>query len=106
MASFVFCPICGTSLVERVLDRRSRSVCPACGWIYWRNAKPCAGALVIRNGKVLLVHRSIEPYLGYWDIPGGFCEVDEHPAQAAIRETREETGLEIELTGLLGLWMD
>jgi 8-oxo-dGTP diphosphatase len=61
---------------------------------------------VIRNGKVLLVHRSIEPYLGFWDIPGGFCEADEHPAEAAIREAREETGLEIELTGLLGLWMD
>ena len=106
MESIAFCPTCGTSLVERVLDQRPRSVCPVCGWIYWRNAKPCAGALVIRNGKVLLVHRSIEPYLGYWDIPGGFCEADEHPAEAAIREAHEETGLEIELTGLLGLWMD
>jgi ADP-ribose pyrophosphatase YjhB (NUDIX family) len=42
----------------------------------------------------------------YWDIPGGFCEIDEHPSQTAIREAREETGLEIELTGLLGLWLD
>jgi 8-oxo-dGTP diphosphatase len=106
MESVVFCPACGTALVEQILDERPRGVCPACGWIYWRNAKPCAGALVIRNGKVLLVHRSIEPYLGYWDIPGGFCEVDEHPAETAIREVREETGLEIDLTGLLGLWMD
>ena len=101
-----FCPACGTALAERVIDARARRVCPGCGQIYWRNAKPCAGALVIRHGKVLLVRRTQEPFLGYWDIPGGFCEVDEHPAETAVREVCEETGLEIELTGLLGLWLD
>jgi 8-oxo-dGTP diphosphatase len=101
-----FCQACATPLVEGLIDGRLRRVCPACGQIHWRNAKPCAGALVIRNGKVLLIRRCIEPFRGYWDIPGGFCEVDEHPVQTAIREVREETGLEIELTGLLGLWLD
>jgi ADP-ribose pyrophosphatase YjhB (NUDIX family) len=101
-----FCPICATPLVEQILDHRPRRVCPACGHVLWRNAKPCAGALIVRNGKVLLVRRTIEPFKGYWDIPGGFCEVDEHPAQTAIREAHEETGLQIELTGLLGLWLD
>ena len=101
-----FCTSCGTPLEQRVIDQRPRRVCPACGHVHWRNAIPCAGALVIRNGKVLLIRRSIEPFKGYWDIPGGFCEVDEHPTTAAIRETREETGLEIELTGLFGLWLD
>jgi ADP-ribose pyrophosphatase YjhB (NUDIX family) len=106
MKAQAFCPECGSSLIVRAVDGRNRLVCPDCGRINWRNAKPCAGALVERNGKVLLVRRSIEPFLGYWDIPGGFCEVDEHPAQTAIREVVEETGLEIELTGLLGLWLD
>jgi 8-oxo-dGTP diphosphatase len=101
-----FCPVCGTPLAEQIMDHRSRRVCPACGRVHWRNAKPCAGALIIRNGKVLLVRRAIEPFRGYWDIPGGFCEVDEHPTETAIREVGEETGLEIELTALLGLWMD
>lgn len=101
-----YCQACGTPLVRQVVDHRPRRVCPACGQIHWRNAKPCAGALVVRNGKVLLVRRAVEPFLGYWDIPGGFCESDEHPTETAIREVREETGLEIELTGLLGLWLD
>jgi ADP-ribose pyrophosphatase YjhB (NUDIX family) len=92
--------------VDRTLDDRPRRVCPTCGYIHWGNAKPCAGALIVRNGKVLLIRRSIEPFKGYWDIPGGFCELDEHPTQTAIREAREETGLQIELTGLLGLWLD
>lgn len=101
-----FCPGCGTQLIERVVDERTRRVCPACGRVHWRNAKPCAGALIIRHGKVLLVRRAIEPFRGHWDIPGGFCEIDEHPIETAIREVREETGLEIELTGLLGIWLD
>jgi ADP-ribose pyrophosphatase YjhB (NUDIX family) len=101
-----FCPACGQRLEEREIDDRLRQVCPACGRVHWRNAKPCAGALIIRNGKVLLVRRAVEPWRGYWDIPGGFCEADEHPADAAIREVGEETGLEIELTGLLGIWLD
>jgi ADP-ribose pyrophosphatase YjhB (NUDIX family) len=106
MESESFCPACGSPLVEKEIDGRPRRVCPACGRVHWRNAKPCAGALVQRNGKVLLVRRAVEPFRGYWDIPGGFCEADEHPTETAIRETREETGLEIELTGLLGLWLD
>lgn len=80
--------------------------CPACGTHHWRNAKPCAGALVTNGGKLLLVRRAFAPYEGWWDIPGGFCEPDEHPADAAVREVREETGLEVAVTGLLGLWMD
>jgi ADP-ribose pyrophosphatase YjhB (NUDIX family) len=93
-------------LAERTIDHRPRRVCPSCGRVQWRNAKPCAGALILRNGKVLLIRRTIEPFIGCWDIPGGFCEVDEHPAQAALREVWEETGLEIEPTDLLGLWLD
>ena len=106
MADLGYCPACGEGLVERFVDDRPRRVCPVCARVHWRNAKPCAGALIVRNGKVLLVRRTIEPFLGYWDSPGGFCEVDEHPVEAAIRETWEETGLQIELTGLLGLWLD
>jgi 8-oxo-dGTP diphosphatase len=101
-----FCMSCGAPLTVEVIDHRQRHVCPACGQIHWLNAKPCAGALVLRNGKVLLIRRAMQPFRDYWDIPGGFCEVEEHPAETAIREVREETGLEIELTGLHGLWMD
>jgi ADP-ribose pyrophosphatase YjhB (NUDIX family) len=101
-----FCASCGTPLTVQVIDHRQRQVCPGCGEVHWLNAKPCAGALVLRNGKVLLIRRALQPFQDYWDIPGGFCEVDEHPAETAIREVREETGLEIELTGLHGLWMD
>lgn len=53
-----------------------------------------------------MAQRAHEPWLGCWDVPGGFCEVEEHPIQTATRELREETGLGIEVTGFLGIWLD
>jgi len=61
---------------------------------------------VVRDGRALLVRRAIEPFYGYWDIPGGFLEAEEHPADCAVRELEEETGLRIRLTALLGIYVD
>jgi 8-oxo-dGTP diphosphatase len=83
-----------------------RGVCSGCGRVAYENAKPCAGALVVRNGKVLLVRRGIAPYRGWWDIPGGYLESDEHPEAGARRELLEETGLRVRLRGLLGVYVD
>jgi len=103
-----FCPRCGGPLetVLRPNHPHPLQVCAACGRIHYRNAKPCAGALVTRDGRLLLVRRSIEPFQGFWDIPGGFLEEGEHPEAGAVREVYEETGLEVRLTGLLGFYMD
>jgi 8-oxo-dGTP diphosphatase len=80
--------------------------CPTCGAEYWANPKPCAGALVVRRGRLLLVRRAQDPWKGSWDIPGGFCDAGEHPEATAVRELREETGLDITLGRLFGMWMD
>ncbi|MCP4539077.1 MAG: NUDIX domain-containing protein [Chloroflexi bacterium] len=103
-----FCPRCGglLKIVVRYEKDRPRQVCTTCGRVHYRNAKPCAGALVTRDGCVLLVKRAIQPFLGYWDIPGGFLEEDELPKAGIIREIQEETGLEIQLTELFGFYMD
>ncbi len=101
-----FCPHCRAQLQTRVVHDRERPVCPDCGFIHYEHSRPCVGVLVIEQGKVLLVERAIEPFKGYWDIPGGFLEAGEHPAAGAAREMREETGLEIETTGILGIFMD
>jgi len=58
------------------------------------------------SARVLLVKRAVEPFRGYWDIPGGFLESGEHPADGARREILEETGLLIEPTEVLGFFMD
>ena len=53
------------------------------------------------SGRLLLVRRAHEPAIGKWSLPGGRIEPDETPAQAAAREVREETGLEVEIGELL-----
>jgi putative endonuclease len=102
-----FCERCGGLLtpVNRPDDSRLRQICTVCGRIHYRNAKPCAGALVERGGRLLLVKRGIEPYQDCWDIPGGFLEADEHPEAGAVREVEEETGLLVEPTDLFGIYM-
>jgi 8-oxo-dGTP diphosphatase len=101
-ASAPYCWACG----ERLPDRPPVT-CAGCGTDHYANAKPCAGVLVTdEEGRLLLLRRTKDPWQDRWDIPGGFCDVDEHPMQAAVREAKEESGLEVEVTGFLGLWLD
>ena len=78
-----------------------------CGEDHWNNPKPSGSAIVEHDSKALLVKRARDPWRNSWDIPGGFCDAAEHPADAATREVTEEAGLaDIELTGYLGAWID
>ena len=105
MYSFRFCPDCGAPLAARG-EELGAQVCDGCGAVHYRNPKPCAGALVVRDGQVLLGRRAVEPGRGLWDIPGGFLEPWEHPADGATRELAEETGLHVRMTELLTIVMD
>jgi ADP-ribose pyrophosphatase YjhB (NUDIX family) len=80
-----------------------RRFCPACKEIVFREHKIAAGVVVTREGKVLLVRRRLGPRAGSWSIPAGFVDHGEDPLEAAVRECREETGLEVEVTGLLAV---
>jgi ADP-ribose pyrophosphatase YjhB (NUDIX family) len=95
-----FCSACG----ER-LPGMPPITCAACGTQHWRNAKPCANAIVSDGDRVLLTLRALAPWRGMWCAPGGFSEVDEHPIATAEREVYEETGLPVRVTGFIGIWL-
>jgi ADP-ribose pyrophosphatase YjhB (NUDIX family) len=97
-----FCPLCGGSLGRAAVppDHREQSVCSACGFVFYLNPKVVAGTIPEQGGRVLLTRRSINPGRGLWTFPGGFVDFGESVADAAVRETFEETGLKVELGGL------
>jgi 8-oxo-dGTP diphosphatase len=96
-----FCPACGSPVAEQFAFGRVRPVCPSCGRVHFYDPKVAAGVLIEEQGRVLLVRRVMEPGRGLWTLPAGFVDAGEDPAQAASREVREETGLEVSLDGLL-----
>jgi len=103
---YKFCPRCGSDLKKEYLDNFERLVCPGdrCDYVYYHNPIPAAGAIVIKDREILLVKRSVMPRVGWWCIPAGFMEWSEHPSQTAVREVREETGLDIELESLFEVY--
>jgi ADP-ribose pyrophosphatase YjhB (NUDIX family) len=105
---YKFCPRCGYSLLENRSESNGaqRGICLNCGFIYYPVSKPCVGVFVLKENKVLLVRRAVEPFKGQWDIPGGFLEKGEDPVEGAIREVREETGFNIKIAKILGIFMD
>jgi 8-oxo-dGTP diphosphatase len=62
---------------------------------------PCVGVVCLRGPEVLLIRRGKPPRMGEWSIPGGRMEMGETVTAAALRELREETGVEAELLGLI-----
>lgn len=98
---------------EKVLHRAARLVAavesgdPADVFETYRGALTHIGPLVgvevalLHSDRILLIRRSDD---GLWALPGGLVDAGETLAQAGLRELREETGVDAEITGLLGIW--
>lgn len=102
-----FCPLCGAPLAPESVppDHREQQVCSRCRFVFYLNPKLVAATIPEdEDGRVLLTRRSINPGRGLWTFPGGFVDFGETATDAAMRETFEETGLEVELTGLLNVY--
>jgi len=104
-ATFKFCPRDGTRLVPTRIDGRDRPTCPQCGFADFMHVQIGSNTIVERDGEILLVRLNYGPRDGHWALPGGLVEADETAEEAAVRETREETGFTVGLDGLLATWM-
>lgn len=99
-----FCPQCGAALRRRLAFGRRRLVCPQCGYIHFNDPKVAVGVVAERRGRLLLVRRNHEPHLGEWSFPSGFIDAGEVLEEGAVRETKEETGLDARIERLLGAY--
>jgi ADP-ribose pyrophosphatase YjhB (NUDIX family) len=103
IAGHPFCPACGSHL-QAGAGPGGRPACPRCGFVRYEDPKVAAGVVAERDGKILLVRRNHEPMLGRWSFPSGFVDAGEAVIQAAVREVREETGVEVHIDRLLGVY--
>jgi 8-oxo-dGTP diphosphatase len=103
---FRFCPLCGGRLDKKQIktNEPDRLVCSSCAFIYYLDHKVAAATITLWEKKIVLLKRGISPGYGKWVIPGGFVDRGETLEGAAIRETREETNLQVETTSLLNIY--
>lgn len=100
---FEYCPSCGARLVSMRRGGRERPACRQCGFVQYRNPLPGVVILIEKDGNVLLGKRRGGHGTGKWGLPQGYVEFEEDFLSAAIREVKEETGLDVEIQSILNV---
>ncbi|MDQ1909671.1 NUDIX hydrolase [Paenibacillus sp. GD4] len=98
-----YCMSCGSPMETRDVDGTSRRACTRCSFVHWGNYSVGVGALVVRDGKMLLVRRAQEPGKGNWTNPGGYIEQHELIHDTIRREVLEEAGIEAEVQRIVAV---
>lgn len=101
-----YCAVCATPLELREENGALRPVCPACGRVVYYDPKVAAVTIISRQREVLLVRRANQPGYGLWSLPGGYVDRGEVVEEAAMREMLEETGLIVDVDGLVGIYSE
>jgi ADP-ribose pyrophosphatase YjhB (NUDIX family) len=102
-----FCPSCGGALETRSLKAGDpeRLVCGRCGFVFYLDPKVAVGTIIeAAEGSIVLVRRAIEPGYGLWVFPGGYVDRGEDVRSAAVREAREECGLDVRIDRLVNVY--
>lgn len=104
--NYTFCPKCGGALGQRSIksSEPDRLVCLTCRFVFFLDPKVAVGTIISHDGAIVMVKRAIEPAYGKWVFPGGFVDRGERVEEAAIREAREESCLEVRISRLLNVY--
>ena len=105
--SYRFCPTCGGALESRLLksSEPERLVCSRCGFVFYMDPKVAVGTIIrTAADRIVLVRRAIQPGYGLWVFPGGYVDRGEEVRAAAIREAREESGLDVRIDELVNIY--
>ncbi len=116
-----YCPRCGAPIeaeaieAEAIAAAAESGAAPSsgplarcgdagCGYVQYRDPKVATGVVATIEGRILLVRRNHDPALGRWSFPSGYVDAGEVVEAAAVREVREETGVEVRIDRLLGVY--
>jgi 8-oxo-dGTP diphosphatase len=105
--AYRFCQSCGGRLETRRLKTTEpeRPVCTVCGFVVYFDPKVAVGTIIsAADERLVLVRRAIEPGYGLWVFPGGYVDRGEQILEAAMREAREESGLEVRIDSLVNIY--
>mgnify|MGYP006103435229 CR=1 FL=1 len=91
-------------LAWSAVEGKNHQTCSNCSWVVYVDPKVAAGVILALNGEIVLLKRGVPPSVGKWVFPGGYVDVGEPTEAAAIREAREEVGLEVEIEELIGVY--
>jgi 8-oxo-dGTP diphosphatase len=100
---FKYCPFCSTQLALKEKGGQQRPACTNCGFVQFRNPVPGVVVLIDKGESVLLGRRRGGFGAGKWGLPQGYIEFDEDLFTAAIREVKEETGLDVEIRSIVNV---
>jgi ADP-ribose pyrophosphatase YjhB (NUDIX family) len=100
---FKFCPFCAVKLTLLEKSGKPRPVCPDCEYVQFKNPLPGVVVVIQKDGCVLLGKRKGTYGEGKWGLPQGYIEFEEDFLTAAIREVKEETGLDVEIVSILNV---
>ena len=97
---FKYCPYCTAALETAQEKTAPRPRCPSCGFRQHRNPAPTVSVLILDRERVLLGKRGARPGKGTWSLPSGYVEWEEDFLTTAVREAKEETGLDVEIVSV------
>ncbi len=103
MTAWHFCPLCASPLARSLVGEREHDACTGCNWVHWDNPTPVVAAVIEYEGRVLLARNRDWPEKMF-ALVTGFLERGESPAAAVLREVKEETDLDADVAGLIGVY--
>lgn len=99
-----YCHRCGEVLGQEQIAGALRPKCFACGAVVFLDPKVAVVVIASQDSRILMVKRDIDPMMGRWSFPSGYVDRGEVVEEAAVREVREETNVDVSLDTLLGVY--